>query len=403
MILQSHRLRQVVRSIDRRLRQFYGRHPLLVSFAVPLVPVVLTLVVAIFDPPTFAEGFRRGIGWPVDLDATWRVAFIIVMAALFILTQYMRLRGQVDERVEERDQQDKLIRALAVLPRVEFMFELSPETYDSIDDLLCVYNDRLYARDFANWSADHASEKLNIVARELRSVLWSLASLAENYGITRSYGQTDPRYGTSLMLYVQKNDFTTLDSAYTTPVGEDGGGCLRFVEDDFSLQQLRGLLVLDDQLLLTDSDDPKAKPNASTQSKYPRLSLPVRDVANEYQLFGGPQAIDRVSAEWILDVRNRLKGRSPFGAHVHQQLEIYFAEGGDGEAIRGLLSMAVGTKEDPLAVVNFDADIVNFLGDRDDHYAVFVSLIRPALVLMRPAVKYYRALKGHVANAHEQP
>lgn len=390
------------KSFDRRLRRFYGRHPILVSVAVPLVPVILTLVVAIFNPPTFAEAFRRGFGTPIDGHATWRVIFILLMAALFVVTQYMRIRGQVDERVEERDQQDKLIRALAVLPRVEFMFELSPETYDSIDDLLCVYNDRLYQRDFDEWGAAKANEELANVAKELRAVLWSLASMAENYGVTKSHGQRDLRYGASLMLYVPNEDFEVLDVVYKSPASDPGEeGCLRFVEGDFRLEQLRGLLVLSDDLLLSDSDAPDAKPRASNQSKYPRLALPVREVAAEYQLFGGPQAIDRVRAEWVSDIRAYLEEDSAYAAHVQEQLTDYFVEGGAGEAIRGLLSVPVGTREDPIAVVSFDADIANFLGDRSDHYEVFVSLVRPALVLMRPAVKYYRALKKHAFGRAE--
>lgn len=385
---------------DYWLRGFYSKHPIYISLAVPLVPVILTIVVAMYDPPSFVSAFSFSSERAWSLDAAWRVVFIIVMSLLFIATQYMRIRGERDKQEDERDEQDKLIRALAVLPRVEFMFELSPDTYDSVDFLLSTYSDSLSEPSYSKWNLERTTDELSKVAKDLRAVVWSLASLAESYGMSKFSGNSNLRYGASLMMYVKQDELHTVDVEHKTKFEADGIGRLRFLEDDMTVDQLKGLLVLSDDLLVNDSDAPDAKPNAAKTPSYPTLALPVRKVESKYQLLGAPLAIDSAQACWFMNIRTYIESSSEQGPHVMSQMQEYFSDHGDGKSIRSLLSIPVGPKSDPMAVVSFDAEVVEFLGDRDDHYQVFTSLIRPALVLMRPTVKYYQELKKHAATLH---
>ena len=81
--------------------------------------------------------------------------------------------------------------------------------------------------------------------------------------------------------------------------------------------------------------------------------------------------------------------RYRFSGIVLDKLRAYFRKGGEGDCISSLLSMRIGTGDKPLGVINFDADIENFLGDRSVHYETFSAFIRPSVVLLRPALRRY--------------
>ena len=338
---------------------------------------------------------------------------MLVFGTLFIITQYVRVRGEGDKRKRELDEQDKQIRAYAVLPSIDFMFKLKSEPFDAIDRAMDPFHGGPALPNVADLSEAELNAESDTVSEALRLALISFSSLAESFGAPRRTSKQSVRYGASIMLMINPRDIKALPVELRSTTDELEQGKLRFLDSATSLDKLRGLLILNDDLLLRDPIN-EAEVRAATEGKapYPELALPVRrpgryeDKSPDTSMIlpGGPLAVLGNVARYIPDTRAFVASEDMlYGSEVNRKLKEYFCEGGGGENIHSLLSMRIGTSGTPLGVVNFDANIPNFLGDRPDHYDVFSAFLRPTVALLRPAVARYAQIWWRLIELRSPP
>ena len=228
-----------------------------------------------------------------------RVVFVLSLGLAFIITQYVRVRGEGDRRRAELDEQDRQVRAYAVLPSLEFMFNLKSRPFNIIERAMAPFGLDATPIDLDTIDAKTLNDELDNVSAALRIALAALVDLAKAYGHPRRLRQGSVRYGGSIMLLIPKASIPTLPESFrTTP---EFGGKLRFLDPEVDAHKLDGILILNEDLLLQQSSDEDATRTRTTgRPPYPELALPVRRPSVQHAdgskdtsmvLPGGPHAI----------------------------------------------------------------------------------------------------------------
>jgi hypothetical protein len=216
----------------------------------------------------------------------------------------------------------------------------------------------------------------------IRALLGGIATLAFAYDDQPSGESKSAIYSANVMLFVKPN-------VTSEPFDATVSKALRFVAPDTDLRQLRGVLLLRQDLSVNASVD-----GVRPESAVPAIALPVpvtvRRGSRLALLPGAPNAfageleVDGYSDSRTLHQWCAEKG--DFAPSVQEQIKTYF-DGGDGKQICSFISRRlVSDRGEPIGVLNLHADRTNILGPAVERREVFQAMLTPFFTELSHAV-----------------
>lgn len=383
------------RKVDDWLRKVYTKRPIRFSLAAAILPVAITVGVAMMGPSELVGYLRICYsGCYFSWTGAWKVGLLGLLLLAFVLVQYTRIREDRFDAFQYRMNQSEQLQGLAVMPNLGFLLRTGTDHQDLIAQAISKYFDRHRTIDLATASEQIVRKELKAVTADLQLALRSLAALARQYGMTAQSPVYDARYGASIMLIVPKTDIPHLPKRFRTEFAEQG--LLHFAGDRPDILRLDGILILTKDLISDaqlDGAPDVPKEQVPTKPPYPELSLPVRFEPSKIILPGAPEAIANGQVSLHLDTAQMVaEYGARFSEPTRRELERYFGHNGGGGSVKSFISLRIGTEQAPLGVLSFDADITAFLGDKSTHYTTFATIMLPLLYVLRPAVGWYTRL-----------
>lgn len=311
------------------------------------------------------RNFLTGIHGPLYWSALWFWAVVLLWTrALFI-----RLREE--DRADDRYRED-LMGALYSLPNLDVLWNYR-KYYDPIAELVL-------GRELPSTTTE--------LGNDIKLALAAIAEMAKVFS-----RNVDAAFGASIMLAVNRSNIPRLPAKMRTKhrlsdEGVDDGspqGLLRFAGYRTEVQALDGLLILPADLALHNIPG-----DGLSKRTYPLITLPIRKQPKELVLPGAPTAIlnDELSVyEDTSSLATAFCGA--FSQPTREEIHTYFGPDGEGKDIRSIASIRIGTGQDPVGVLNIDANVTNVLGEDLDYYSTFYALLQPLLRLLEPLVRAY--------------
>jgi hypothetical protein len=331
---------------------------------IALGPVILGLALGVWpdevahDTQRFLVGPRGAVDWWVT--AFW-VGFLIWTWVLFL-----RL-GSDDARDSQRFRE--LTSAIYRAPNAG-IFKKYEAYYDEAASLLAS------ATSAGNAQGDRARN----LEFGIQAVLVLLAGLAREF----TSAPAGTIYGANVMLIAAP------DAKLADAFPESILSKMRFFDRaTMKERSLRAVLYLAETLLMSDA--------SSGRRVVPVIALPVPKSLTDGQghklaLPGAPWALLSGKVSIYEDARLMPRDCGDFTKRVRDQIEAYFAPGGDGGAIRSLLSIRIGTELEPVGVLNIDCSETYLLGQEPEYYPTFYALLTPIVRLLVAPVREYAAL-----------
>ncbi len=329
---------------------------------------------ALANPARAASAMPRRIAME---SVTWDRSVIFFWLVLIGLTYSLWRRLKADDE-KDVERTSALIHALHRTPNLNVVRDY-PAWLANVRAAL-----------FDNWPEGSQSpdERREIIATNIRSALYTIALMA------REFARADgARYGANVMLYLP-NVADTL-THYPRRVLDT----LRFHEPS-AAATFQGLLYLTAELLLPDVDAADADDaGASTGAKrhIPAICLAVlrrNDETQEYDLAipGAPAAViqqDECGLSVHEDTRAIERECTGFDQRIRDRIKKYFSPEGDGRDIASFASWRIGSRDDPVGVLNIDSDKTRVLGTEPEYYVTFSALVTPILIFLQEALEDY--------------
>ncbi|HEX7118288.1 MAG TPA: hypothetical protein VF212_05845 [Longimicrobiales bacterium] len=330
-----------------------------------LVAFLLATAMALFPGEiggTTREFLQRLVAFDVGRPAVWVIAFWGMLGALSTLL-YLRLRA---EGWQNAERMRRMLQAVHRSPNPNVFIDyprLFREAEGSVKALSAAGDDPDARRDAA--------------IRAIRAVLARVVEL------TRYFAHA-PESELSARIFLIAEPEPTGAEPYPAGLVDR----LRFFDRArHRLEGLRALLYLPADL--AGSGDGAAGEIA--------LALPVPHRAETPQghrlaLPGAPHALLTGGPAIYEDTRAMIaESCADLEKAVRDEIERYFAKGGDGSAIRSLVSIRIGHETDPVGVLDLVSDRPRVLGSEPEYYVTFFALAEPLVRLLAEPVAAYQA------------
>jgi hypothetical protein len=324
-------------------------------------------------------------GWLFDHQGTGGIdgRVLLFWLALFLWSILLAFR-LLAEDLRKDEQYEYSLQMFSNAPPLEFVTEY-PKRFAKIMERL--------QRGMSEDSADRAAS----LAASIRDVLTEVARMASEFGGKRLLIS----YGANVMLLADR------------PFPDELIGALVFFDKKRFKNaaalatalnaHLRYLLYLPSELLVSSVE-------GAIERAIPLIALPVPDVetdakAEEYAIPGAPFALVTGQSSVYDDTHTRARDDClRFEAVVREEIEEYFtSKDGAGRDVRSFASWRIGTRDDPVGVLNIDCNDMYVLGKDARFHQQFHAFIVPILQLLRSPVLTYASFRQRSEIPLQEP
>ncbi len=342
-------------------------------FLIAAVPLALGILISADAFPVRGTGIVAGFNnafdpqrWANGVDATTLLFGLLSLYFLWLLPH--RLSG------EDRETKDKEVLAEERRRELQASIMHAP-SFTVIEDYATRH--KLILEAVQPSSPPAGTDQRTHNAHQLQKALGVFALLTRDFIPRRE----DAFFRANLMVYVPPG----LCRLYGKEVIQE---TWQFETDGFDPGGAGGMLLMDP--LLTIDGLPETDPQPYKRMLTLPVPLDLRRDGTLQALPGAPTALLLDEGFAVQpDTRKMADEATYLRDTVRDNLRQYFAEDGEGAAVRSFISLSIGPPENRVGVLNIDAGVPHVIGDYEDFNATYLALVRPLLQLIEPLVRTY--------------